>query len=530
MCRLLYCLSGRVLKNDVCLPINDDAFGDIYSFDVTLRPRDSQTRTEARDWTLLTEMMMSYFQIKMSELALTNYVFTLSVDLHSVLRLSCKLLVTEHTNRTDLETRLHSLVSEQWETTFMGEYYLFTSSISEDSDFSFTNKSTFWSDPFSGMCCNLVDDSFELKPLNTTSTGNTIIVNEYLSCPYVKLDAKDIETHSSGWIRITYANVSLPKTYLLFHASGEVGICFDTLIAAYNESGVSDISFEPDSVVVVQNLLSFVCVTVSLLCLACTFITYCVFPTLQTLPAKNNMFLVANLFLAQLLFQFGIDQTQHRVTCIILGIAIHYLWLKVVLWMNVCSFHMFRVFVCNSKRSGPSSRSKDLIRYVVYTNLVSLIIIGVTIGVSMVISQGQDIGYGGHACYLSSPVRVGFAFVLPLSIVLCSNILFFVFTVYSISKIDHIKRQTGKERQNIYVYVKLSTLTGMFWTVSILSEILDIEALSYIAIVLNGSQGLLLFVCYALNRRVLTLWKGVCMNVFPRNGSTKTRSTSSTCA
>ncbi|XP_041363595.1 uncharacterized protein LOC121379164 isoform X2 [Gigantopelta aegis] len=526
MCRQLYCRNGRILKNNECLPVSTDAFGDIYSFDVILRPRDHQTKNAAREWTLLTEIMMSYFQIKMSELRSTNYVFTFSVDSYLILRLSCKLLVTEHTDRMDLEERLLTLVSGEWETTFMGEYYLFASSISAENDYSFKDKATYWSDPVSGMCCNLVSNSFELKPLNMTLTPNTITVTENFGCPYVKLDAIDIVHHTSGWIELLYANVSLPKMHVSFFRSGEVGVCIDTLMTAYNGSGFDNISLEVDSVVVVQNMLSFICVTVSLLCLACTFLTYCVFPSLRTLPAKNNMFLIANLFLAQLLFQFGIGHTEHKLVCVIIGIVIHYQWLKVVLWMNVCSFHMFRVFVLTPGRPSCSlSPSNYILRYVAYTEVVSLLIIGVTVGVSMVISQGQDLGYGGHACYLSSPVRVGFAFVLPLSIVLCSNILFFAVTVYFISNTEQIERQTGKDRRNVYVYVKLSTLTGMFWTVSILSEYVDVEALSYIAIALNGSQGLLLFVCYALNRRVMPLWKGACTNIFQRSSRNNAKNT-----
>ncbi|XP_046554440.1 putative adhesion G protein-coupled receptor E4P [Haliotis rubra] len=287
-----------------------------------------------------------------------------------------------------------------------------------------------------------------------------------------------------------------------------------TTVHTKNGSNVSLVSAS----VLAKQILSVVCVSLSLICLLLTFITYCVFPTLRSLPGKNNMFLVGCLFLAQLLFQFGIDRTENNIVCTIIGVFIHFMWLCVMFWMNVCSFHMLRVFaVQNIIPQSRTRHTKALLRYSLYAFGSAALVVAVTVTVSSVLSGGTDVGYGGIVCYLTSNKLVGFSFVLPLSVIVMMNLTFFVVTIRAISKIENIKKHHGmKERHNVYVYIKLSSLTGMFWIVAILAEVFQQDVLIYISIILNGSLGVLLFICYIANRRVYDLWKGIFNKLRPK--------------
>ena len=80
----------------------------------------------------------------------------------------------------------------------------------------------------------------------------------------------------------------------------------------------------------------------------------------------------------------------------------------------------------------------------------------------------------------SSPI--GLATVLPLAVVTVSNAVFFTITVAKIRKAR--KRQSGEffkksDRTNLYIYIKLSTITGVFWMLLILAEGLNNDVLRY---------------------------------------------------
>ena len=128
-------------------------------------------------------------------------------------------------------------------------------------------------------------------------------------------------------------------------------------------------------------------------------------------------------------------------------------------------------------------------------------------------SEWTQVGYGGRGvCYLSSTLLVLLAFALPLALTLIVNCALFSFTVWSISRVDAIQRQAGRERRNAHVYLRLSSLTGLCWTLALLAEIPGLSVLRCVSVVVNGSQGLLLFLSYACNRRVYRLWSNVLLS------------------
>ena len=129
---------------------------------------------------------------------------------------------------------------------------------------------------------------------------------------------------------------------------------------------------------------------------------------------------------------------------------------------------------------------------------------------SGVSSDWTQVGYGDRGvCYLSSTLLVWLAFFVPLAFSLVLNCALFGLTVWSISRVDEIQRQAGRERRNAHVYMRLSSLTGLCWTLALLAEISDSSILLCLSVIVNGSQGLVLFLSYACNRRVGRLWSGV---------------------
>lgn len=343
-------------------------------------------------------------------------------------------------------------------------------------------------------------------------------------CAYITLDEREFTISPDRSLRLFSGNATLRKGEY-FHAYYKIHVCLHTLLLALNDEDNIEkyVNETSNNMLRIQGYLSLVCTCISLICLLLTLITFFTFSALRSLPNKNTMFLAMSLFVAQAAFQFGAGGTGNKMACQIIGVAIHFLWLTVVFWVNICCFHMFRVFASSAKgRVAHSVHWKTLLKYAFYVYGFASAIVSATVGANYAISNGTSIGYGERLCYISDPMVNGLAFVLPLGITIAVNTFLFAFTICTISKISKIEKTSSPDRRNMFVYIKLSTLTGVFWGLAILAEVTAISALSYISIVLNGCQGAFIFMSYVANRRVYRMWRRVCHQ--PRADLTGSRS------
>lgn len=255
--------------------------------------------------------------------------------------------------------------------------------------------------------------------------------------------------------------------------------------------------------------LTHICLGMSMLCLLATLFIYFFSAPLRSDAGMNNVFLCGALFLAQASLLLSCYAQGPGTLCLALGISTHFLWLSMISWSFICCFHMFRVFTAKTGivKSTASSRKKSLVKKVAASVLMPAIIIATVILSAYSVSGGERIGYTDYSpCYLDSSFLVIISFAAPLGLVLLVNLFFFAATIHRIHKVK--KLQTHKtfhknDRKTFLIYVKLSTMTGGFWAVAIISEQLDNNPLRFISIVLNGLQGVFLFLSFMCNKRVL---------------------------
>ena len=258
-----------------------------------------------------------------------------------------------------------------------------------------------------------------------------------------------------------------------------------------------------------QGIMSLICTVFSLICLILTLITYVIFSELRTQPGINNIGLVISLILAQALFQFGINQVDTLSTwiCQMIGVMIHFFWLMVMFWANVCTFHMFKVFAAITKSMDSTKSIKQTLMYTAYTVVSSLIIILITIIVSLVHPDFEGIGYGGTYCYITVPRMVGYTLAIPIGAVIVINLTLFVLVIIKVARMPTVQSDIKHTRNWMLVYAKLSTITGATWIVGFLYYFKELVVLEYVHILLNGSQGVFLFLSFICNRRVLFMYK-----------------------
>ncbi|KAL5008185.1 hypothetical protein ScPMuIL_013766 [Solemya velum] len=256
-----------------------------------------------------------------------------------------------------------------------------------------------------------------------------------------------------------------------------------------------------------ENWVSLICTSVSVLCLVITLVTYCIFKDLRTIPGKINMALVISMIFAQLFFQFGLNGSTNEIICAVLGVCIHFLWLLTMFWMSACCIHMLRMFVSIKKQlSVPTSHLRILLTYSAYCITMSALFVLTNITYSLLSSGKQVWGYGGPVCYISTSKMIGFTFALPVGFVVISNIVMFFVVIWSIHGMPEVQKNAKNERNNLVIYIKLSTVTGAAWIFGFVYQWTGSTALVYIFIVLNCCQGIFIMLSFICNRRVMKLY------------------------
>ncbi|XP_070188459.1 uncharacterized protein [Littorina saxatilis] len=255
-----------------------------------------------------------------------------------------------------------------------------------------------------------------------------------------------------------------------------------------------------------QYALSMAAIPLSILCLLVLLVVYALLPEMRTQPGLNTMGACTTLLLAQLSLLLASHRVVSGAWCTALGVFVHLSWLSTFCWTSVCSVHMYRAFSCKTDRRCGRVSYKVLAQSGAVTLLLPGAVVAVVVAVSWQQSGGRSIGYSSATCYLRSPLVVGLSVLLPLSVILAFNLLFYSLTVYRIHKVTTLQARAQSETvsgaQHVRACLRLSLLTGVTWLFSLLSESMDLDWLRAVSILANGGQGVLLLLSYVTTKRV----------------------------
>lgn len=281
----------------------------------------------------------------------------------------------------------------------------------------------------------------------------------------------------------------------------------------------------------IVNTVMFVCTVLSLVALFFTFITYFMFPTLRTLPGKNNMNLVFSMFFAIGFLEFGVRGTNSHVLCLALGASIHFFWLSTFGCLNVCSIHMYRTFrqtfVIN--HNDCDADKKRFAFYLIYSYAGPLIIVCLTVS-SSYLSDNDLYGYDRNVCFIQDHLVLICTFIVPITIICLVDLFLFISTVISIKSTPKVNTKESFMQNKIHytVYVKLFVLTGSSWILQIIDSFFPVSSFSIVVSFLNSFQGLYIFLAYNCNRRVLYLYRNQFKQMFTSSKIGKVNKTNMT--
>ena len=235
------------------------------------------------------------------------------------------------------------------------------------------------------------------------------------------------------------------------------------------------------------------------------------FPQLRNLAGKNLMCLSAALFCAQLFFLSGSSASDQFVACVILAVLTHYFFLASFGWMNVMAYDIWKTFARSSRPTSADNHAKKFLRYSLYGWGAAFLIIFVAIVVNYTVNESIfRPGYGEKICWIRYRPALIVFFAAPVALVVVANLVFYILTIISIWRITKVaKLVTQKsDKQQLWLYVKLSSIMGLTWIFGFVAAIFDSEALWYFFIIFNTLQGAFICVSFVFTRQVLKLLRG----------------------
>jgi hypothetical protein len=375
----------------------------------------------------------------------------------------------------------------------------------ETSQFALFLPSLLWKLNTENNCWLLPDELSHGNPV-----FRNVLVSSLLTCPQIT-----VTNYAFGvsWENVRFSfshkDISLNSNKFQRLQSNGIQICVQDI--PYYVNNFRELNNHPHGISSLT-VLTFVCVGISLICLLLTFITYACFRNLRTVPGLNNMFLIFSLFSAQLMLiirPFS-NRQDFSIGATVVSALTHFFWLCTFFWLQICSFHMCLVFTSKVRIDQRKGAEKEtVVKYSLFGFGFPATIVIVNIVTSLIVSSGKMTGYDRTSTLMTFRTAFIVTLLCPLIFVCISNIVFYIITIYKILSVPHIENSSGN-RSHLSVYIKLFSLTGLTWILQIVDTFLEMSILSYLVAVLNGLQGLFIFLSYVCNARVLKMWLKLC--------------------
>ncbi|XP_062577866.1 uncharacterized protein LOC134239729 [Saccostrea cucullata] len=225
-------------------------------------------------------------------------------------------------------------------------------------------------------------------------------ITNALMCKQVELKLEEFEFDSNqNAVFLKSYDISLSAVNADISVNGTLRVCVDDLLTKFKTGNNSRRIFSK---------LSAVFSILSCVCLLITFLTYCFFRELRSLPGKMIMVLVSTIFIINIVSLASYEEDKNSTKCTVVGILLHYLWLSSFTSMNTCCFHMYRVF----QSRVPLLMNKYLfMKYCIYIFFLPLC----TVMGNMIVmfSSRKNVGYGKQICFIDGMMSLIITFLVP---------------------------------------------------------------------------------------------------------------------
>ncbi|KAL3868657.1 hypothetical protein ACJMK2_041435 [Sinanodonta woodiana] len=241
---------------------------------------------------------------------------------------------------------------------------------------------------------------------------------------------------------------------------------------------------------------------ISIICLFFSWITFQFISVIQSERNSIHKHLVFCLFVAEIVFLAGIEQTGHKTVCAVIAGVLHYFFLASFTWMFVEGIHI--LFMLVQVFDSAKSRLK-------YYYLLGYGIPLIIVGVSAAINYN---GYGTDKnCWLSAERMFIWSFAGPIAFIILVNSMILVYAMSTVCK--HSEYVFAREKGNqwnlkgwIQGALALEVLLGLTWIFGYFYISQEMLVMAYLFTIFNSLQGLFIFIFHCIcNKKVRKEYK-----------------------
>lgn len=213
------------------------------------------------------------------------------------------------------------------------------------------------------------------------------------------------------------------------------------------------------------------------------------------------------LLLATLVFLAGSHYNQSGTLCTLVGVLLHYFYLTVFFWSVVEAAHICITVIYVSLKSNQISIhiSHFFIKASAFAWGLPVVIIAVTIGINRTANYGTDLAADYRFCFLA---RDAFfvAFLGPMLVCLTANIIILILLALVLRRYAFASdtKGPGKKknqwRQHLVGFIGICFILNVTWIIGALQVNAVKLSLQYLHVLINGLQGLFIFIFYCLLR------------------------------
>ena len=262
-----------------------------------------------------------------------------------------------------------------------------------------------------------------------------------------------------------------------------------------------------DSSSTVATFVTYIGVCLSIFSLVVSIIVHKKIGLTRSVPGTNVENVSIALILSHILFVTGIGANDYQVVCLVVGILLHYTWLTVFAFMTITNVYMAKNI--RSMVIANTGVIEDTIRRKRKLTAAGLFLPLIAVVPSCVVEY-MDITpyapeYKGKVCFPTAyPANLLFVAGPILTCIVINAVCLIMVIAFIYRHTNETEdMQKSQSYQQINVYIRMSTLTGVFWVTGIIGAAFESEAVNYIFIVICSLQGFMIALCNLTTSNVI---------------------------
>ncbi|XP_043938264.1 adhesion G protein-coupled receptor E3-like [Protopterus annectens] len=271
------------------------------------------------------------------------------------------------------------------------------------------------------------------------------------------------------------------------------------------------------------NIISYIGLTLSVICLILSILTFLLCQSIRNANTTMLINLCICLLIANIVFLFGISQTNTQILCKVTAAFLHYFLLACFCWMCIGALQL-QLMVQNLMVLKAFQRHSIQRRYIYPVGY------GVPAVIVIVAAAVFPRGYGTtKICWLSLESGFIWSFMGPVCFIIGLNIFLFIKTVYELRKhFQSIDKDVSKIKNTkipLFKAIAQFLVLGCTWIFGMF-QFHNATIMSYLFTILNSFHGVFIFLLYcAANKQVINKYKTWLRRLFSTARSRKELST-----